>query len=133
WRGGWTGQRSLFEALVPCFLSIPPPDATTLRVARLFSAGARPPAEMVKLSPDEIDRLIGACTFHEPKAKQIHEIARWTMDEHGGELPCEADVLLTLTFLYRSGIMTDCRSREVRHERIHRVGRRLQLRSLLSP
>ena len=36
------------------------------------------PAAMAKLSPDEIDALIGACTFHEPKSRTIHEIARRT-------------------------------------------------------
>ena len=43
----------------------------------------------------EIDALIGACTFHEPKARQIHEIAKRVMEEHGGELPCDLDVLLS--------------------------------------
>ena len=37
----------------------------------------------------------GACTFHEPKAKQIHEIARRAVAEHGGTLPCDRDVLLS--------------------------------------
>ena len=50
---------------------------------------------MVKLSPEEIDRLIGGCTFHEPKAKQIHEIARRAVADHGGTLPCDADVLMS--------------------------------------
>src|SRR3954447_1126863 len=89
------GHGSLFEILVACIISIRTRDETTLPVARRFFARARTPAEVSKLSPEEIDGLIGACTFHEPKAKQIHEIARRTVAEHGGTLPCERDVLLS--------------------------------------
>ena len=49
---------------------------------------------MARLDPDEIDRLIGACTFHEPKARQIHAIAQEAVEQYGGELPCDRDVLL---------------------------------------
>src|SRR5262249_1340931 len=40
------------------------------RVGAKTDAKARTPAEVVKLSPDEIDELIGACTYHEPKARR---------------------------------------------------------------
>jgi endonuclease III len=90
------GHKSVFEILVACIVSIRTRDETTLPVARGLFAKARTPADMVKLSADEIDTLIGACTFHEPKAKQIHDIARRAVDEHGGKLPCDRDVLLSL-------------------------------------
>src|SRR5262245_19180929 len=89
------GHTSVFEILIACIISIRTRDETTLPVARQLFARARTPAEMVKLSPDGIDELIGECNFHEPKAKQIHEIARRTVAEHGGELPCDADVLMS--------------------------------------
>jgi endonuclease III len=89
------GYSSLFEQIVACIISIRTYDEVTLPTARQLFANARTPAEMVKLSPDEIDELIGACNFHEPKAKQIHEIARQTVAEHGGTLPCDADVLMS--------------------------------------
>ena len=44
---------------------------------------------------EEIDALIGACTFHETKARHIHAIARRCVDEHGGALPCDEAVLLS--------------------------------------
>jgi len=90
------GHTSVFEILVACILSIRTRDETTLPVSRALFAKARTPAEMVALRPDEIDELIGSCTFHEPKAKQIHEIARRAVEEHGGTLPCDRDVLLSL-------------------------------------
>jgi endonuclease-3 len=87
------GYRSVFELLVACILSIRTRDETTLPVARRLFARARSPAEMAKLSPRELDEQIGACTFHEAKARQISDIARRTLAEYGGELPCEEAVL----------------------------------------
>jgi endonuclease-3 len=50
---------------------------------------------MSRLTPQQIDEQIRACTFHEAKAPQIHEIARRIVAEHSGELPCEREVLLS--------------------------------------
>ncbi|HEY7424066.1 MAG TPA: hypothetical protein VH682_07505, partial [Gemmataceae bacterium] len=89
------GHTSVFEILVACILSIRTRDETTLPVARELFARARTPAEVATLTEAEIDRLIASCTFHEPKAKTIRAIARQTVEEHGGVLPCDRDVLLS--------------------------------------
>jgi endonuclease-3 len=89
------GHTSVFEMLAACIISIRTRDEATLPVSRKLFARARTPAEMVRLSPEEIDELIGACTFHEPKARQIHEIARRAVDEYGGTVPCDEEVLLS--------------------------------------
>jgi endonuclease-3 len=90
------GHRSVFEQLAACILSIRTRDETTLPAALRLFGRARTPAEVAALTTDEIDRLIGDCTFHAPKARQIHDIARRAVAEFGGELPCEPDVLLSL-------------------------------------
>src|SRR5687768_12750908 len=90
------GFTTPFEQLVACIISIRTRDETMLPVAKRLFRIARTPAEMLKLTPDEIDRVISASTFHEGKAKQIHEIARRLVEEHGGELPCDRDVMLSL-------------------------------------
>ncbi len=90
------GFRSLFEQVVACIISIRTYEEVTLPTARRLFAVARTPAEMVRLSPDEIDRLIGACTFHEPKSRQIHAIAQEALDRYGGELPPDRDAILAL-------------------------------------
>src|SRR6516165_3284804 len=87
------GYRSVFEILVACIISIRTRDETTLPVARGLFARARTPDEMMKLSEEEIDELIGQSTFHEPKAKTIRGIAEAAVREHGGELPCDQDAL----------------------------------------
>src|SRR5205823_9931670 len=76
-------------------ISIRTRDETTLLVARRLFAQARTPAEVTRLSVEEIDRLIGASTFHEPKAQTIHDVARRAVAEFGGTIPCEEEVLLS--------------------------------------
>src|SRR3954454_17491324 len=58
------GHDSVFEVLVACIISIRTRDETMLPVARRLFARARTPAAVSRLTPDEIDGLIGACTFH---------------------------------------------------------------------
>jgi endonuclease III len=89
------GHTSVFEMLTACIISIRTRDETTMPVARRLFAAARTPAAMVKLSEEEIDDLIGACTFHRPKATTIRDIARQAVEKHGGELPCDRDTLLS--------------------------------------
>lgn len=89
------GHTSVFEILAACVISIRTLDETTIPAAlALFEAG-RTPAEVVKLGAERIDRLIGTCTFHEPKSRTIHEIARRAVEEFDGELPCDREVLLS--------------------------------------
>ncbi len=88
------GYSSVFEILIACIISIRTYDEVTLPVARKLFAKARTPAQIAALSEQEIDTLINPCTYHEPKAKTIRNIARRVVDEHDGELPCDLDTLL---------------------------------------
>src|SRR5579871_5804241 len=90
------GHRSVFEMLAACIISIRTLDEVTLPTARRLFARARTPAEVAALTPKALDALIHDCAFHEPKAQQIHAIAKRAVAEHGGELPCDRDVLLSL-------------------------------------
>ena len=87
------GFDSLFEVLVACVISIRTRDETTMPVSRRLFAEARTPSKMAKLSLDAIDLLIGSCTFHGSKASTILELARRTVEDFDGELPCDAGVL----------------------------------------
>ena len=89
------GHTSVFEILVACVISIRTYDEVTLPAARRLFAAARTPAAVAALSEEEIDRLVEPCTYHEPKATTIREIARRTVAEFGGKLPCDADALQT--------------------------------------
>ena len=87
------GFTSLFEQLVACIISIRTYDETMLICARKLFARARTPAAIAALPVRSIDALIRQSAFHEAKAAQIREIARRTVNEFGGELPCSFDVL----------------------------------------
>jgi endonuclease-3 len=89
------GYTSVFEQLVACIISIRTFDETTVPAARRLFAVARKPAEVAKLTVAQIDRLIGDCTFHRPKAENIHAIALRAVAEFDGELPFDADVLMS--------------------------------------
>lgn len=87
------GYRTPFQQLVACVISIRTRDEDSLPISiRLFEA-APTPAAIAALSPAQIEALIRPATFHERKAGQIREIARRVVADHGGELPCDADVM----------------------------------------
>lgn len=87
------GYTSPFEQLVACIISIRTFDEVMLPTAQRLFAVARTPHDMASLTPEAINDLIRACTFHEPKSHNIHAIAQRVVDEYGGELPCDAEVL----------------------------------------
>ena len=87
------GYGSVFQQLVACIISIRTTDEVSLPTALALLKRAPTPARMLRLEVAEIDRLIHASSFHGPKAKQIHAIARRTVEEFGGELPAAAEVL----------------------------------------
>lgn len=87
------GFNSPFELLVACLISIRTRDEATLPCARRLFALARTPVTMQQLTPETIDEAIRACTFHDVKARQIHDIARCLSAAHGGTLPCDAELL----------------------------------------
>jgi len=89
------GFNSAFEQLVACMISIRTYDEVSLPTARKLFARARTPAEVSKLSIQEIDSLINTSTFHERKASQILEIAHRIIDEYDGSLPCNSEILLS--------------------------------------
>jgi endonuclease-3 len=89
------GYASPFEQLVACIISIRTLDEVTLPTARKIFARARTAREMAVLPVQEIDELIHASSFHDRKAVQIQEMAARVVNEFGGDLPCEAEVLLS--------------------------------------
>lgn len=89
------GYGSTFEQLAACIISIRTYDEVMLPTALRLFERARTPREMLALSPAEIDEIIRPATFHEQKAYNLHAIAERVVSEYGGELPCDADVLLS--------------------------------------
>ena len=89
------GHDSVFELLVACVLSIRTRDETSLPAALRLFAQAPTPEAVGRLAVEQIDALIADCTFHEGKAHTLRDIARRTVADYAGVLPCDADVLQT--------------------------------------
>jgi endonuclease-3 len=87
------GYDSVFHILVGCIISIRTRDEVSLPTALRLFEHADTPRKIAALPVAKIDQLIHASSFHEPKAKQIREIARRTVEEFGGKLPCDFNVL----------------------------------------
>ena len=97
------GYAAPFEQLIACIISIRTRDEESLPIARRLFERARTAAAMAQLSVGEIDRLIAPSTFHERKAGQIQAIARQIVEQYGGELPCDEEVMLAF-----SGVGVKC-------------------------
>lgn len=82
------GYASPFEILVACMISIRTRDEVTLPTARKLFKHARTPKKTVELDEAMIDELIGSCSFHGRKARQIHTIAQRIVEEYNGQTPC---------------------------------------------
>lgn len=89
---GWTTP---FQQLVACIISIRTTDEVMLPTAIRLFAHASTPAQLARMSVNEIDALIRACAFHYGKAGQIREIAERLVAEHGGELRCDEALMLS--------------------------------------
>jgi len=88
------GYDSVFHQLVACILSIRTRDEVSLPAALRLFERAPTPADVTRLSEEELDELISASSFHEAKARQILAIAEATVTDHEGELPCDDETLL---------------------------------------
>jgi endonuclease-3 len=87
------GFGTLFQQLVACIISIRTTDEVSLPTALALLKRASTPEKLARLGVKEIDDLIHASSFHEAKARQIHALAERTVEEFGGELPPDAEVL----------------------------------------
>lgn len=87
-------HHSPFKVLVSCIISLRTKDeVTALASARLFEK-AGTPAEIMRLSVEEIACLIYPSGFYRNKSAQILEISQRLDNEYGGIVPDEIDELL---------------------------------------
>jgi endonuclease III len=87
------GYGSVFQQLVACIISIRTTDEVSLPTALALLEQAPTPKDVASLQIADIDAAIRSSTFHGAKAAQIHAIARRAVEEYGGELPVDHEVL----------------------------------------
>ncbi len=88
-----SGHQSVFEILIACMISIRTKDEITLPTSLRLFEKARTPADVAKLTVEELGKLIGDCAFFKGKAENIHAIAVDAVENHEGKLPGDPDVL----------------------------------------
>ena len=85
---------SPFKVLISCIISLRTKDeVTALASARIFEH-AQTPEAMIRLTAEEISRLIYPAGFYRNKAEQISLLSRKLVEEHHGEVPDSIDQLL---------------------------------------
>jgi len=83
-----------FKILIGTILSLRTKDKTTEEGAiRLFSV-VNKPEDLLKLSVEEIEKLIYPVGFYKRKARQIQEIAKTIIEKYGGKVPNDIEELL---------------------------------------
>ncbi len=81
------GYDSPFEQLVGSLISARTRDETTLAVCHRLFAVARTPEQMAALDEATLSGLLNGATFPEPKARDLIELSRRIVAEHGGRVP----------------------------------------------
>lgn len=76
-----------YTLLVAVVLSAQCTDARVNTITPLLFAKASTPAEMVRLSPKEIEEVIRPCGLAPSKSKAIFELSRLLLDKYDGKVP----------------------------------------------
>jgi endonuclease III len=87
------GFSSPFEQLVACLISVRTRDETTIPIARRLFTVAKTPVDIARQSIERIDELIHGTSFRRVKAGHIRDIARRTVQNYDGKLPCDEAIL----------------------------------------
>lgn len=127
-----------FQILISCILSLRTRDKTTDEASkRLFSIVKRP-EDVLKLTREEIEKIIHPVGFYRKKADTIYEISLQLVEEYNSSVPDTIDELLkfkgvgrktaniVITHAYhKPGIAVDTH--------VHRISNRLGLVSTKNP
>ncbi|WP_461830083.1 endonuclease III domain-containing protein [Aquifex sp.] len=89
-------RRDPFRVLVCALLSTRTKDELTHRVCKRFFEKVKSPEDLVKLSEEEIQRLIYPVGFYRVKAKQLKEIGKILLERYGGRVPDALEELVKL-------------------------------------
>src|SRR3954469_3458033 len=75
------GYTSLFEQLISCIISIRTLDETTIPLSEKLFSHARTPKELLKLSPQKLEKLLVGSQFPGQKAYTLLGIAKTAVEE----------------------------------------------------
>ena len=90
------GYNTLFEQLISCIISIRTLDETTIPLSLKLFEKARTPQQLLQLSPNQLEDLLYGATFPGQKAYTMLGIAKAAVEEFGGNLPADFEMLTAL-------------------------------------
>lgn len=90
------GYNTLFEQLISCIVSIRTLDETTIPVSLRLFEHARTPEQLLALDIPTLTDLLYGTTYPDQKAYTMRGIAERTINEFGGQLPADYEVLTSL-------------------------------------
>ena len=89
-------NRDAYKILISTMLSLRTKDSTTRDASMRLFEKAGNPKDMLKLSEEEIAKLIYPVGFYRVKTKNILEVSKTIIDDYNGKVPDEIDELLKL-------------------------------------
>lgn len=88
--------RSPYQVLISCILSLRTKDSTTSAASNRLFEKAKTPEEMIKLTPEVIEKLIYPVGFYKNKTRNILEISNALIKKYKSNVPDSIDELLKL-------------------------------------
>lgn len=85
-----------YQILISTILSLRTKDEVTTRASNSLFQKARTPQAMLKLSPDQIQKIIFPVGFYKRKARTLLVVSRILIDQYKGKVPNDLDELLKL-------------------------------------
>ena len=88
-----THHKSPYMVLIATIISLRTRDEVTIDAATRLFEKAKTPQEMIKLSAQQIAKLIYPCAFYSNKSQQIKDASFRIIKEFDGKVPDDIDVL----------------------------------------
>ena len=85
-----------YYVLISTVISLRTKDDVTIKTSRRLFDNASTPEDMIKLSVEEIEKLIYPAGFYKRKAIQIKEISKILVEKYDGKVPSNAEELMAL-------------------------------------
>ncbi len=89
-------KKDAWAVLASTILSLRTKDDVTFKTSKALLERAPSPADMLKLSEEEAERLCYPAGFYRTKAKNLRTIAAILEERYGGKVPPDMDALLAL-------------------------------------
>jgi len=84
-----------FKVLISTMLSLRTKDQVTAEATHRILAKAPTPQAILRLTENDISKLIYPVGFYRTKAKAMKETCQMIVEEHGGKVPDDIDTLVT--------------------------------------